>query len=70
MTWRITRRLAVWQKRFRGLLRFSAVVRAVDVWFGLGWDAVSTGVIKGTLERVLRFLEDPGAREEAPAGSG
>src|SRR5205085_901446 len=39
--------------------------RAVDVWFGLGWDAVSTGVVKSALERVLRFLEDPGVREEA-----
>jgi hypothetical protein len=47
------------------LVRFSAVVRAADVWFGLQWDAVSTRVVHQTLERVLGFLEDPAAREEA-----
>jgi HEAT repeat protein len=47
------------------LLRFSAAVRAVDVWFGLGWDALSTGVVQKTLETVARFLEDSQARSEA-----
>ncbi len=47
------------------LVRFSAVVRAADVWFGLQWDAVSAKVVQETLQRVLRFLEDPAAREEA-----
>jgi hypothetical protein len=51
------------------LVRFSATIRAVDVWFGLGWDAVSTGVVKRTLETVLNFLEDEKARKDALANS-
>jgi HEAT repeat protein len=51
------------------LLRFSAAIRAVDVWFGLGWDAVSVGVVKKTLETVLHFLEDRQARQEALANA-
>ena len=51
------------------LLRFSAAIRAVDVWFGLGWDAVSVGVVKKTLETVLHFLEDPQARQDALANA-
>ena len=51
------------------LVRFSSVIRAVDVWFGLGWDAVSAGVVKQTLETVLDFLENPQARKEALANS-
>jgi HEAT repeat protein len=51
------------------LLRFSAAIRAVDVWFGLGWDAVSVGVVKKTLETVLHFLEDPQARRDAIANA-
>jgi hypothetical protein len=51
----------------RDLVRFSSVVRAVNVWFGLGWDSVSTRVVKQTIEQTLRFLEDPEARGEALA---
>jgi hypothetical protein len=47
------------------LVRFSATVRAVDVWFGLRWDSVSAGVVKNALETVRRFLEDPAARAAA-----
>src|SRR5262249_32802431 len=47
------------------LIRFSATVRAVDVWFGLRWDSVSPGVIKKALEMVVTFLDDPASRSEA-----
>lgn len=49
------------------LLRFSATVRAIDVWLGLQWDAPSAGVVKKTVEAMLRFLGDPAARAEALA---
>jgi HEAT repeat protein len=49
------------------LVRFSSVIRAVDVWFGLAWDAVSTGVVQKSLETVLQFLDEPQAREEVIA---
>jgi Family of unknown function (DUF5724)/Domain of unknown function (DUF4132) len=47
------------------LARFSAVVRAVDVWFGFMWDSVSTGVVNQAIEQVLQFLDDPAARQKA-----
>jgi hypothetical protein len=47
------------------LIRFSSVVRAADVWFELLWDSATPGGIKRTIEQVLRFLEDPAARDEA-----
>jgi hypothetical protein len=47
------------------LLRFSSVVRAADVWFELQWDSATPAVIKKSVERVLRYLEDPAARDEA-----
>src|SRR5262249_48672562 len=40
-------------------------VRAVDVWFGLGWESTSAGRMQKTLEVVLRFLDDPKARDRA-----
>jgi HEAT repeat protein len=49
------------------LVRFSATIRAVDVWFGLGWDALSPGIVQKNLETVLAFLNDPQARDEAIA---
>jgi hypothetical protein len=47
------------------LARFSATVRALNVWFGFQWDSVSVRVVNRVLERVLRFLEGPDARAEA-----
>jgi hypothetical protein len=47
------------------LIRFSATVRAADVWFGLMWDAASPRVITTTLERALHYLEDSDARRQA-----
>ncbi|WP_448594535.1 DUF5724 domain-containing protein [Thermoflexus hugenholtzii] len=47
------------------LTRFSATIRAVDVWFGFGWRAEDASEVKRDLGQVLRFLDDPSAREEA-----
>src|SRR5438445_357789 len=47
------------------LVRFSSVVRAVDVWFGFQWDSVSTGVVNKAIEQALKFLDDADAREKA-----
>lgn len=41
------------------LVRFSAVIRAVDTWFGFGWDAPKTSTIKRVLELALVFIETP-----------
>src|SRR5262245_50360864 len=50
------------------LIRFSAVVRAVDVWFGQLWSAASPGIIKKMLTQVVEFLENPAARKKALEG--
>ena len=47
------------------LTRFSSVVRAVDVWFGFGWEAPQQSVIKRTLELSQTFLSDCVAAEKA-----
>lgn len=47
------------------LVRFSATVRAVDVWFGFLWDAMSTGKARQILETTLRFLDDPSTADAA-----
>ena len=41
------------------LMRFSSVVRAVDAWFGFGWEAPKTATVKRVLELALQFLEHP-----------
>ncbi len=50
------------------LARFSATVRALDVWLGLAWDSVSTRVVNRTIEQMLALLDDPAARDRAFAG--
>ena len=52
------------------LIRFSATVRAADVWFGLMWDVASPHVITTTLERALDYLENSDARRQAMVASG
>jgi HEAT repeat protein len=47
------------------LARFSATVRAMNVWFGYQWDSVSVKVVNRVLEQVLKFLEDSDARDKA-----
>jgi hypothetical protein len=49
----------------KDLARFSAVVRAVDVWFGFQWDSVSTGVVNKAIELALNLLDDENARQKA-----
>lgn len=41
------------------LMRFSSVIRAVDTWFGFGWDAPKTSTIKRVLELAQDFMETP-----------
>jgi hypothetical protein len=50
------------------LLRFSAVVRGVDVWFGELWAAASAGIIKKMLQQIVEFLDNPSARARALQG--
>lgn len=51
------------------LIRFSSVVRAVDVWFGQLWTAATPAVIKKMLTSVVEYLDDPTARSKAAAGT-
>jgi hypothetical protein len=51
----------------QNLIRFSTVIRAADVWFGLRWDSATPRVIKENLAQVLRFLDDPKAARDALA---
>jgi len=53
----------------QNLARFSATVRAFDVWLGYQWDAVSVGVVNTTIEKMLVYLEDATAREAAVKGN-
>jgi uncharacterized protein DUF5724/uncharacterized protein DUF4132 len=48
--------------------RFSATVRAMDVWLGFQWDSAGGGSVNQVLEPLLGFLEEPSRREEALAG--
>lgn len=51
------------------LIRFSSVVRAADVWFGFGYDALTPKQISDAIYTALNFLEDPAVREETIATS-
>src|SRR5205823_6369706 len=52
------------------LIRFSATMRAVDVWFGFGWEAASTRTATAILAQFLQFLEDPEERDAAMGRRG
>ena len=41
------------------LARFSSVVRAVDVWFGFGWEAPKQQTVRRLLELAVGMLDDP-----------
>ncbi|WP_160717612.1 DUF4132 domain-containing protein [Chitinophaga solisilvae] len=41
------------------LTRFSSVIRAVDVWAGLGWEAEKENTIRQLLEKAAEYLEAP-----------
>ncbi len=47
------------------LARFSSVARAIDVWFGLGWDSQNVRQTTSTAQRAARWIEDPAARGAA-----
>jgi hypothetical protein len=47
------------------LTRFSSVVRAVDVWAGLGWESERESTVKRFLELAQQFLENPNAIDQA-----
>jgi hypothetical protein len=43
-------------------------VRAVDVWFGMGWEAGQQRQVNAVLRSALRYLADPDARATSLAG--
>ena len=47
------------------LTRFSATVRAANVWLGFCWDVDQACAVRDALAMALRLLEDPEARREA-----
>jgi hypothetical protein len=53
------------------MTRFSATVRAMNGWFGYGWEAASVKEANGVLEKVIRYLENPAAcRAAIESGDG
>ena len=51
--------------RAENLARFSATVRAFDVWFGFLWDGASAIKVNDVIDRVALFLDDGRARAAA-----
>ena len=51
------------------LNRFSSVVRAVDTWFGFGWEAPQQSVVKRTLELAQVYLGDLDKAREVAVSS-
>ena len=51
-----------------GLTRFSATVRAADVWFGFAYDVGGARRIESAIERTSRYLDDRDARTDAITG--
>lgn len=54
--------------REHNLTRFSSVVRAIDVWLALQWEAANARVVQKTLEQLDDFLHNPEQRLAALAG--
>ena len=50
------------------LVRFSATVRAADVWFGFPLDSQNERYVQKTLETAAEFLDDEDARSQALNG--
>ncbi len=48
-----------------GLERFSATVRAFDVWLGMQWAGGSAKVVNAGLRRLAELFDDPDERERA-----
>lgn len=51
----------------KNLLRFSSVVRAIDVWAGLGWEAAKKSTVKRFLTLGYEYLQAPAAIPDAMA---
>jgi hypothetical protein len=49
------------------LFRFSSAVRAINVWFGFLWNAVSQKIVEENVGKMLSYLDDPSARDAAIA---
>ncbi len=47
------------------LMRFSSVIRAIDTWFGFGWEAPKSATIKRVLELCIAFFNDQKLIENA-----
>jgi hypothetical protein len=52
----------------QNLVRFSATIRAADVWLGLHWDVDQRRWVQSSLEQLLTFLEHPKQRALALSG--
>ncbi len=52
----------------KNLERFSATVRAFDTWLGYQWGAPSGNAVTKTIEKMILYFEDAGARESALNG--
>jgi HEAT repeat protein len=50
------------------LTRFSATIRAADVWFGMDWESGDKRIVDDTLQKVMCFLEDREAQKQALEG--
>jgi hypothetical protein len=50
------------------LVRFSAVARAINVWFGFQWDSISNGAFNKILSQIAGLLESETACDEALNG--
>jgi len=49
------------------LTRFSATVRAVDVWFGFSWTVEDARSVRSSIDTLLTLLADSGKQQEAIA---
>ncbi|MGB7414618.1 MAG: hypothetical protein WA902_10455, partial [Thermosynechococcaceae cyanobacterium] len=52
----------------QNLVRFSATIRAADVWLGLHWDVEQRRWVQKSLEQLLNLFENPEQRELALSG--
>lgn len=53
--------------RENDLTRFSATIRAIDTWFGFGYEALNAKQAQAALGRAEKYLEDAQARADALA---
>ncbi|WEK34502.1 MAG: DUF4132 domain-containing protein [Candidatus Pseudobacter hemicellulosilyticus] len=51
------------------LARFSSVVRAVDVWAGMGWESERETTVRSFLEKAYKYLDNPALIPQAMTDS-